>query len=119
MRVVVTGPPNGTLPGAKVKLVVVGLGPSDTLIDAASPRLDSTGSPSGPPTVEVEMPGMGHGPSTIVLEAALMAFDSTGTAWVPFHLDGTGCERIQLTAKLLTDHPLDSLQAEIPFECGE
>ncbi len=119
VRVVVTGPPNGTLPGAKVKLVVVGLGPSDSVINAALPRLDSTGSPSGSPTVKVNMPGMGHGLSTIVMEAALTPFDSTGMASVPFRLNGTGCERIQLTVQLLTDRPLDSLHAEIPFECGE
>jgi len=118
VRVVVTGPPNRTLPGAKVKLVVVGLGPSDSVINAALPRLDSTGSPSGE-TVKVNMRGVGHGPSTIVMEATLTPFDSTGRAWVPFRLDGTGCERIQLTAQLLTDRPLDSLHAEIPFECGE
>ncbi|HYL55631.1 MAG TPA: hypothetical protein VEU73_08665 [Gemmatimonadales bacterium] len=118
VRVVVTGPPNGTLPGAKVKLVVVGLGPSDSVINVALPRLDSTGSPSGS-TVKVNMHGMGHGPSTIVMEATLTPFDSTGRAWVPFRLDGTGCERIQLMAQLLTDRPLDSLHAELPFECGE
>jgi hypothetical protein len=118
VRVAVTGPPNRTLAGGKVKLVVIGLGPSDTVIDAALPPLDSSGSPSGPPTRSVTLP-MGRGPSTIVMEAALASFDSTGTQLVPFRLDGTGCERIRLTAHLIADRVLDSLLAEIPFECGE
>jgi len=118
-RVVVNGPPNSTQPDAKVKLVVIGLGPSDTVIAIAAPSLDSATSPSAPTTRNVTLPGMGRGPSTIVLEAALRSFDSTGTQFVPFRLDGTGCERILLTAHLTTDRSLDSLHAEIPFECGE
>ncbi len=120
VRVVLTGPPNRTLPGAKVRLVVTGLwGPSDAVIDAALPRLDSSGSRSGPPTQSVTLPGLGRGVSTHVMQGALASFDSTGTQLVPFRLDGTGCERIGLTAQLIADHVLDSLHAEIPFECGE
>ena len=120
VHVVLTGPPNRTLPGAKVRLVVTGLwGPSDAAIDAALPRLDSSGSRSGPPTQSVTLPGLGRGVSTHVMEGALASFDSTGTQLVPFRLDGTGCERIGLTAQLITDRVLDSLHAEIPFECGE
>ncbi len=119
VRVVVSGPPNRTLADAKVKLVVIGLGPSDTVIDVALPSLDSAGSPSGQHTRKVTLPGMGRGPSTIVMEGALTRFDSTGTQLVPFRLDGTGCERIGLTAHLIGDRVLDSLHAEIPFECGE
>jgi len=119
VRVVVSGPPNRTLADARVKLVVIGLGPSDTVIDAALPSLDSAGSPSGQHTRKVTLPGMGRGPSTIVMEGALTRFDSTGTQLVPFRLDGTGCERIGLTAHLMADRVLDSLHAEIPFECGE
>jgi len=84
VRVVIAGPPNRTLPNAKVQLLVGGLGPSDTL-----------------------------------MEATVASFDSTGRQFIPFRLDGTGCEKIQLTARLGTDRVLDSLRAEIPFECGE
>ena len=118
VRVIVTGPPNRTLPDAKVKLLVIGLGPSDTVVDMPQMSLDSAGKPVAG-RARVNLPGMGAGPSHIVMEAALTPFDSTGTQFVPFRLDGTGCERIQLTARLIADQVLDSLRAEIPFECGE
>lgn len=61
----------------------------------------------------------GLAPTDTVMEAALAPFDSTGIQFVPFRLDGTGCERIQLTARLTAERVLDSLYAEIPFECGQ
>ena len=117
VRVVVSGPPNRTLPGAKVKLLVVGLGPSDTTIKATVVPPESM--QSGAHSVPVTLPGFGAGPSHIVLEADLESFDSTGTQFIPFRLDGTGCEPIKLSAQLITDRPVDSLDADIPFECGE
>jgi hypothetical protein len=118
VRVVVTGPPNRALPDAKVKLLVIGLGPSDTVVDVPQTSLDSGGMPVLR-RARVNLPGMGAGPSHIVMEAGLAPLDSTGTQFVPFRLDGTGCERIQVTARLITGRVLDSLHAEIPFECGE
>jgi hypothetical protein len=117
VRVVVTGPPNRTL-DAKVKLLVIGLGPSDTVVNVPQMSLDSGGTPVSR-RAPVTLPGMGAGPSHIVMEANLAPFDSSGTQFVPFRLDGTACERIQLSARLFSDRVLDSLHAEIPFECGE
>ena len=54
-----------------------------------------------------------------VMEAPLAAFDSSGKQSVPFRLNDTGCVTIRLTARLVTGQVLDSLRAEIPFECGE
>jgi hypothetical protein len=94
------------------------LGPSDTVVDVPLMSLDSGGTPVAH-RAPVTLPGMGAGPSHIVMEATLPPFDSSGMQFVPFRLDGTGCERIQLSARLISRRVLDSLHVEIPFECGE
>src|SRR5713226_2568868 len=55
--------------------------------------------------VKVELLVEGLGPSETVMEGAVAHFDSTGMQFVPFLLDGTGCSRIRLTARLITDRP--------------
>ena len=35
-----------------------------------------------------------------LMEVAVASLDSTGMLFVPFHLDGTGCDTIYLTARL-------------------
>jgi len=117
VRVIVVGPPDQTLPGAKVKLVVTGLEPRNGVLDAVMPHLDLNGMPSPARTAKVNGPGTGKGPR--VMEAILTRFDSTGVQAVPFSLDGTGCEHISMTAQLIANHIRDSLQIAVPFECGE